>query len=148
MIESDSSTEESDDECVWPSYTNIVHVRGRDLSLGQQHFEVKLVVRKAMNHMLEFLLFKDGFPSLAMRAIWSRRSFICASISLESSFGASAQERYQRLTERFKSDASYVRELSRLVCIYNVTCHFIIWPEFLFFSWKLASHSLVATSRL
>ena len=120
-IEIDSGTEESDpDDRVWPLYTNIVRVFGRELTLGPQHFEVKLAVRKAMDYMLEFLLFKDGFPSLAMRAIWSRRSFINASVSLEASVGPHAQERYQQLLERFKSDASYVRELSRLVCIYKV----------------------------
>ncbi len=118
VIEFDSSTEESDgDDCIWPPFTNIVHVHGRELSLGQQHFEVKLTVCKAMDYMLEFLLFKDGFPSLAIHAIWGRRLFINASTSLESSLGAHTQDHYQQLTDHFRSDASYVWELSRLVCI-------------------------------
>lgn len=119
-IEIGSDSEESTDTEAnrFPQFTNIVHVSGRELSLGQQNFEVQLAVRKAMDYMLEYLLFRNGFPSLAIRAIWSRRAFINASTSLESSLGAHSAERYKQLSERFKTDATYVRELGRLVCIY------------------------------
>jgi hypothetical protein len=120
MIEVDSDSEESvhGEDYSWPTFTNIVRMQGRDLSLGQQHFKVKLVVRKAMDYIIEYLLFRNGFPSLAIRAIWSRRAFINASMSLESTGGAHAQERYKQMSARFKTDAPYVRELSKLVSIY------------------------------
>jgi hypothetical protein len=101
----------------WPHFTDIVQSPGRDLSLGPQHFEVKLVVRKAMDAMLESLLFHNGFPSLATRAVWSRRSFINACAALEGSVGDHATDRYKTLSERFKKDAGYVRELAKLVRI-------------------------------
>jgi hypothetical protein len=119
VLESDTESDSSYGyERKWPTYTNIVHVHGRELSLGQQHFEVKLAVRKGMDYMLQYLLFRDGFPSLATHALWGRRSLINASTSLESSVSAHAQEYYQQLSDHFKCDASYVRKLSRLVCIY------------------------------
>jgi hypothetical protein len=95
-------------------------VAGKELTLGLQYFEVKITVRKAMDFMLERLLFRDGFPSLPIRAIWSRKSFIEASTFLESSVGTHAQDHYRYLTERFKSDAKYVQQLSKLVCIRSI----------------------------
>lgn len=115
-VDSDSASSLHGEDYIWPQFTNIVHVPGRELSLGHQYFEVKLVVRKAMDLILERLLFNNGFPSLALRAIWSRRSFIDACSILETSVGSHAQLRYYQLLQRFKSDAPYVRELSRLVC--------------------------------
>lgn len=119
-IEIDSDTESESSQDAWPTFTEIVRMPGRELTLGQQHFEVKLVVRKAMDFIIERLLFHNGFPSLAIRAIWSRKSFIEASTSIESSVGSYAQDRYHQLSERFKSDAPYVRELSRLVRIHVI----------------------------
>ena len=115
-INSDSELSPHGERYIWPQFTNIVYVPGKDLSLGNQYMEVKLVVRKAMGAILEWLLFNNGFPSLATRAIWSRRSFISACSALQSSVGSHAELRYYQLLERFKSDAPYVRELSRLVC--------------------------------
>ncbi len=113
-IDSDSSSLHGEDY-IWPQFTNIVRVPGRELSLGNQYFEVRLVVRKAMDLILERLLFNNGFPSLALRATWSRRSFITACSIIESSVGSHAQLHYYQLLERFKSDAPYVQELSKLV---------------------------------
>lgn len=121
LIEISSDTESSDDERGWPSFTDLVCISGKELSLGQQNIEVALVVRKALGYVLENLLFRNGFPCLATRAIWSRRSFIHASTYLETSLGDHVQDRYRQLTERLKSDATYVRLLSKLVCIH--TCH-------------------------
>ena len=119
-IDSESESSQHGEDIVWPNFTDIVHVPGRELSLGLQHLEVKLVVRKAMDFVLEHLLFYNGFPGLALRAIWSRRAFIKASTSLVSSVGAHVQDRYQQLSDRFRSDAPYVRNLSRLVRIHLI----------------------------
>ena len=118
-IEIDSDSESS--QHVWPTYTNIVVTAGKkDLSLTSQYHEIRVTVRKAMDLILERLLFQNGFPSLATRAIWSRRSFLEASAFMESSVGTHVREHYQILAERFKSEAQYVRELSRLVRIHAI----------------------------
>jgi hypothetical protein len=113
---SDSSSEHGYDG-PQPEFTNLVHVPGRELTLGHQHFEVKLVVRKAMDLVVGRLLFGNGFPSLATRAIWNRRSLINACTSIEQSVGSHAQGRYHLLSERIKNDAEYVQVLSKLVSI-------------------------------
>lgn len=128
---SDSESSQDSEDYSWPEFTNIIHGPGKDLSLGRQYFEVKLVVRKAMDFILERILFANGFPSLAVRAVWCRRSFISASIFLETSLAPHSSERYRQLTERFKSDASYVRELSSLVRIY-IHIHFTEPTQFRF----------------
>ena len=71
-----------------------------------------------MNLVVERLLFENGFPSLATRAIWNRRCLINACSFVEQSTGAHAQGRYTRLLERLKTDANYVKELSKLVSVY------------------------------
>jgi hypothetical protein len=72
-----------------------------------------------MNLVVDRLLFENGFPSLATRAIWDRRVLINACSSIEqSSSGSQARSRYQQLLQRIKSDAEYVKELSKLVSTY------------------------------
>lgn len=117
-VGSDSPPTENEDDGSHPEFTNLVHVPGRELTLGHQHFEVKLVVRKAMDLVVERLLFGNGFPSLATRAIWNRRSLINACASIEQSVGSPAQGRYYQLSQRIKNDAEYVKMLSKLVSIY------------------------------
>ena len=118
VVEVDSDSELSQhghDTSGYPRFMTLVRVPGRDLSLSQQQFEVKLVVRKAMDLVVERLLFENGFPSLATRAIWNRRTLLLACSSLEQSAGTHAPSRYQQLSQRIKTDAEYVKELSKLV---------------------------------
>jgi hypothetical protein len=74
-----------------------------------------------MNLIVERLLFENGFPSLATRAIWGRRTLLKACSSIEEtmgSMGSDARRRYCQLALRIKADAEYVKELSKLVSIY------------------------------
>ena len=68
--------------------------------------------------VVERLIFENGFPSLATRAVWNRRCLIKACSSIEQSTGSHARGRYSRLLERLKTDAEYVKELSKLVSVY------------------------------
>jgi hypothetical protein len=117
-VDSDSLQSERDGGA-HPDFTNLVQVIGRELSLGPQHFEVKHVVRKAMDMVVARLFFENGFPSLASRAIWNCRSLIKACTSIEQSTGSHAQERYHQLLQRLKNDAKYVKILSRLVSVHQ-----------------------------
>jgi hypothetical protein len=117
-VDSDSESSQHGGDNAHPQFTDLVRISGRDLSLGHQHFEVKLVIRKAMDKVVERLLFENGFPSLAMRAIWNRRTLLSACSSIEQATGSHAQGRYQQLLLRIKTDAEYVKELSRLVSVY------------------------------
>jgi hypothetical protein len=101
-------------------FTTLVHVPGREVTLSHQHFEVKLVVRKAMGLVVGRLLFENGFPGLAVRAIWNRRCLINACTSIEQTIGSHAQERYRQLSQRLKTDAEYVKTLSKLVSIMSL----------------------------
>lgn len=95
----------------------LVREPGRELCLGSQNYEIRLVIRQAMNLIVEFLLFRDGFPSLATRAIWNRRTLILACSLIAKTTGSYARERYQQLEQRMKSDVDYVQEFSKLVSI-------------------------------
>lgn len=64
------------------------------------------------------LLFENGFPGLAIRAIWNRRCLINACSYIEQSIGSQAREHYQQLLQRMKNDAEYVKVLSKLVSVY------------------------------
>jgi hypothetical protein len=72
-----------------------------------------------MDIVVAHLFFENGFPSLASRAIWNRRSLIKACASIEQSTGSHAQERYHQLLQRLKNDAEYVKMLSRLVSVHE-----------------------------
>ena len=67
-VDSDTEMSESGNRSdrMYPQFTALVRVPGRELSLGHQTFEVKLVIRGAMDLVVERLLFDNGFPSLAM----------------------------------------------------------------------------------
>lgn len=71
-----------------------------------------------MGLVVDRLLFLNGFPSLATRAIWDRRCLINACDSIEQCTGTHAKGRYRQLLQRIRSDAEYVKELSKLVSIY------------------------------
>jgi hypothetical protein len=113
QVDSDSSSDGDDGN--HPNFTKLVNVPGRELLLGQQSFEVKLIVQKAMDLVVDRLLFENGFPSLATRAIWNRRSLMSACSSLEQSVGSPARGRYRQLLQRIRNDAEYVKTLSKLV---------------------------------
>jgi len=115
---SDSEPSEHGDDSTHPDFTILVRVPGWELSLGHQHFEVKLIMRKAMDLVVERLLFENGFPSLARRATWNRQSLLDVCSSIEQFTGSSAQGRYRQLSQRIKTDAEYVKELSKLVSMY------------------------------
>jgi hypothetical protein len=70
-----------------------------------------------MNLVVEHLLFENGFPSLATRAIWNRRALLEACSLLDETIGYHARRRYQQLAHRIKTDPEYVKELSKLVSI-------------------------------
>lgn len=117
-IDSGSEPSQHGDDPGYPGFTSLVRIPGREVSLSHQHFEVKLVIRKAMDLVVGRLLFENGFPSLATRAIWNRRSLLNACSSIELSTGSHANGRYHQLSQRLKTDAEYVKELSKLVSIY------------------------------
>ena len=116
-VDSDSAPPEHVDNSGHPQFTALVRGPGQKLCLSDQHFEVKLVIRKAMDLIVDLLLFQNGFPSLATRAIWNRRTLILACSLIEQSTGSYARQRYQQLSQRMKADAEYVKELSKLVSI-------------------------------
>jgi hypothetical protein len=69
--------------------------------------------------VVERLIFENGFPSLATRAVWNRRCLINACSFVEQSTGPHAQHRYSRLLQRLKTDTKYVQKISKLVSVYT-----------------------------
>jgi hypothetical protein len=68
-----------------------------------------------MDMVVERLLFENGFPSLATRAIWNRQTLLNACALIEQTTGAHVRHRYPQLAQHIKNDAEYVREISKLV---------------------------------
>jgi len=78
-----------------------------------------------MGLVVEHLLFSNGFPSLATRAIWNRRCLINRCDSIEQCTGTHAKGHYQKLSQHMRSDAKYVKQLSKLVSIYTLKVNMI-----------------------
>jgi uncharacterized protein (DUF342 family) len=71
-----------------------------------------------MDMVVERLLSENGFPSLATRAIWNRWTLLNACSSIEHATGPHAKHHYQELSQRLKTVAEYVKELSKLVSVH------------------------------
>ncbi|KIL55292.1 hypothetical protein M378DRAFT_182267 [Amanita muscaria Koide BX008] len=98
---------------VWPRYTDLVRGQ-RDLLLTVQCFEIKLIVRKAMDLVEERVRFEDAYPNLVNRTVWNGTALIqaCDVIKDMSPIGQ-VKERYDIFQERIRVDIEYVGEISK-----------------------------------
>jgi hypothetical protein len=107
-----------DDEAsnaVWPSYTNLVYVPGKEPTLGNQPHEVQAIVRKAFNIIGEKIIFQNSFPGLAERATWHRIALQSACCSIFEGCSSAVQKRYAKLWRRLCDDTGYIKVLAKLV---------------------------------
>ncbi|KAM6489028.1 hypothetical protein JOM56_015518 [Amanita muscaria] len=77
---------------IWPVYTHLVK-GNRDLVLSVQSFELRLVVRKAMELVEERVRFQHAFPDFVLR--------------------------YEILKERIRADLEYVAKISKKFVFYE-----------------------------
>ncbi|KIL62907.1 hypothetical protein M378DRAFT_179510 [Amanita muscaria Koide BX008] len=98
---------------VWPRYTDLVRGQ-RDLLLTVQCFEIRLIVRKAMDLVEERVRFEDAYPNLVNRTVWNGAALIkaCEVIKEMSPIGQ-VKERYDIFKERIRVDIEYVGEISK-----------------------------------
>ncbi|KIL56283.1 hypothetical protein M378DRAFT_182008 [Amanita muscaria Koide BX008] len=102
----------------WPSYTQLIYHQtnsGLDLGLSRQHYEVKLVVRRAINIITERVIFEDAFPSPANREVWIHCALVDAIKYVGEMSQGIARNRYQRLHARVIEESQYVSELSTMI---------------------------------
>ncbi|KIL55289.1 hypothetical protein M378DRAFT_182265 [Amanita muscaria Koide BX008] len=101
---------------IWPVYTRLIKGTNKDLTLTVQCFELRLIVRKAMELVEELVRFEDAFPDFIMRTAWNRTSLIEAcSVFQATSHIAQVRYKYEVFKERMRLDIEYVAELSRLL---------------------------------
>ncbi|KAM6501375.1 hypothetical protein JOM56_004389 [Amanita muscaria] len=98
---------------IWPVYTHLVK-GNRDLVLSVQSFELRLVVRKAMELVEERVRFQHAFPDFVLRSVWNQKALIKAcTLIRDMSPMVQAKDRYEILKERIRADLEYVAEISK-----------------------------------
>ncbi|KAM6491603.1 hypothetical protein JOM56_012995 [Amanita muscaria] len=98
---------------IWPAYTNLLRGQ-RDVTLNVQNFELKMIVRKAMDLVEERVRFQNAFPPLVTRTVWNRTALVEAcSILCAMSQYAPTRDKYETFKERLRVDAECIGELSK-----------------------------------
>ncbi|KAM6491688.1 hypothetical protein JOM56_012850 [Amanita muscaria] len=102
----------------WPYYTELVYHQtnsGLDLGLSRQHFEIKLVVRRAIETITESIIFEDAFPSPAVRAVWIHKALIAATNFAGGISSPAVRTRYDRIHSRIIQEHQFETELSTMI---------------------------------
>ncbi|KAM6494023.1 hypothetical protein JOM56_010384 [Amanita muscaria] len=102
----------------WPHYTELVYHNtnsGRDLGLSHQHHEIKLVVRRAIDIIMEKVIFEDAFPSPAVRAVWIHKALIAATNLSGEMSSPEIRTRYDCIHSRILQEQQFVQELSTMI---------------------------------
>jgi hypothetical protein len=99
---------------VWPAYTNVAYSSSGEVGILGQTDEVKVIIRKAIYFMEEFIIFENAFPDLATRAASARKALLKAVNHLIQS-KPTHFEHYLVLKRRLKEDPEYVKSLSSVV---------------------------------
>ncbi|KIL54915.1 hypothetical protein M378DRAFT_18429 [Amanita muscaria Koide BX008] len=102
----------------WPYYTELVYHQtnsGLDLGLSRQHFEIKLVVRRAIETITENIIFEDAFPSPAVRAVWIHKALIAATNFAGEMSSPAVRTRYDRIHSRIIQEHQFETELSTMI---------------------------------
>ncbi|KAF8637759.1 hypothetical protein AX14_010269, partial [Amanita brunnescens Koide BX004] len=104
----------------WPEYTNLGRSPpGNTITLKFQAYEVKLVIRKAINLIEGRVRFRDAFPPLPKRSQWCRDCFEKACEGFANSSPSGAKEKYMMIRERLDSDHEYFKEASSLPVMWH-----------------------------
>ncbi|KIL59900.1 hypothetical protein M378DRAFT_180660 [Amanita muscaria Koide BX008] len=98
---------------IWPAYTNLLRGQ-RDVALNVQSYELKLIVRRAMDLVEERIRFQNAFPTLVTRTVWNRSALVeaCALLGTTAHI-ARMRERYEIFKERMRVDSEYIGEISK-----------------------------------
>ena len=84
--------------------------------MSAQHFELKLIIRKALKAIVARIRFKNAFPTLGERFNWNRSALLKASRNISDwPSPASVKKRYKKFNERFRIDDEYIHEISTIV---------------------------------
>lgn len=103
----------------WPWYTNIVKGRSKEISLNAQHYELKLIIRKAFKTITTNIHFKNAFPTLSERFRWNRHALQNTSRRIAQwPSPASVQKRYKTFYQRLSMDDEYIHEISTIVMLH------------------------------
>ena len=108
---------------IWPIYTNLVRGQ-RNVTLNVQTWELKLIVRKAMDLVEERIRFQNAFPSLVTRTVWNRTALVeaCSFVS-SMSHVSQVKEKYEMFKERMRIDPQYIGEISKTLVSVPLTKH-------------------------
>ncbi|KAM6489610.1 hypothetical protein JOM56_014932 [Amanita muscaria] len=100
---------------IWPMYTNLVRGGQRDVAaLNVQNWELKLIVRKAMDLVEERIRFENAFPPLVTRTVWNRAALVEACTFVAAMPQTSqVREKYEMFKERMRIDPQYIGEISK-----------------------------------
>ena len=87
----------------------------KDIKLGIQPYELKLVIRKAISFIEGHLHFDHAFLSLSVRSEWNQAALEDACTVWELTSQGTVKLKYTQIKERVKVDNRYVNEISTLV---------------------------------
>jgi len=106
----------------WPEYTNLVRSRpGNTITLKYQEYELKLVIRKAINSIECCVRFRDVFPTLPKRNKWGHECLEKACDGFANSSSGGVKEKYMKIRKRLDIDHKYFKKILCLVRIFSFT---------------------------
>lgn len=102
-------------DSVWPEYACLVLGSNGGIGIRLQTPELAVIIRSAIHKIISWILFKDSFPSLLMRALWNRAALAEASKEFMDCARGPLKERYQVIQRRISLDPTFVNRIGRLV---------------------------------
>ena len=97
-------------ECVWLKLNSLSEVNLKDLSN-----ELRVVVQSAIHKIISWIIFRDPFPSIILRAEWNQTALLEAAGEFMECSREPLKGFYGDIQGRVNEDPNFVKIIGRLV---------------------------------
>jgi hypothetical protein len=105
-----------DTEATWPECASLKLNSLGDVNLRDLSNELRVVVQSAIHKITSWIIFKDSFPTLAVRGQWNQDALEEAVQEFMDCSRDPLRAKYRAIWERVNQDPNFVKILGRVVC--------------------------------